>query len=87
MRKNRSFDGLPTRTVVSTLLTPSVSPKFCVRRSDEKGDETTVVVDAREVRFDMMILKINPTEIAGIDENLTVRTFGLKFPRTSWNPH
>jgi hypothetical protein len=87
VRKNRSLDGLPTGTVVSTFLTPSASPKFCVRRNDEKGDEPTVVVGAREVRFDMMIPKIHPTEIAGIDENRTVRTFGLKFMRTSWNPH
>ncbi len=38
VRKNRSFDGLPTGTVVSTFLTPSDSPKFCDKRNDENGE-------------------------------------------------
>jgi hypothetical protein len=42
VRKNRSFDGRPTGTVVSTFLTPSVSPKFCVRRNDENGEDFSV---------------------------------------------
>jgi len=51
VRKNRSLDGLPTGTVVSTFLTPSVSPKFCVRRNDEKGDVVSDVLAISSMRF------------------------------------
>ena len=65
MRKNRSFDGLPTGTVVSTFLTPSVSPKFCVRRNDEKGDVISGVLLISSTEFSPVMQR----EIALLMEN------------------
>ena len=65
VRKNRSLDGLPTGPVVSTFLTPSVSPKFCVRRNDEKGDVVTDVLLISSTEFS----PVKQREIALLMEN------------------
>jgi hypothetical protein len=58
---------------VSTFLTPSVWPKFCVRRNDEKGDEPTGDVFDVVVWVSIFDFQIYPAELAGIDENRTDR--------------